>query len=456
MNLRIIPLLTGVLFCSSVMHAQSEECKTTASIAYEHAKVKNYAEAEEPLMKVRKECPTYSLATFQFSEKLFKDKLKNAPETQKKAVAEELIKVYKERLQYFPQKTKLGDVNSDIAQIMYDEKIGTKEEQFKMFDGAYTKDKKNFIGAKKLYTYFSLLVDLQGQGKKELQDVFDLYDEVTAKIEEEENDKAKVIADLTAKEEAGTQLSSKEKTALKNAEINLKAYSKVKSGVNGKLGKLADCDNLIPLYKSQFDAKKGDIKWVKSATRRMYAKECTDDPLFFQLVESQHKLEPSSKSALYLGRLAEKKKDAGKAMEYYNQSAELETNPNDKAGVYYVIANNFKKKGSYGKAKSYYQKALQQKPSMGSAYLQIANMVAASANNCGNSVFDKRAVYWLAANYANRAARVDPSVASNAKKAAANYNAKAPTKTMVFQDGAQGKTISIGCWIGESVKVPAL
>ena len=105
-------------------------------------------------------------------------------------------------------------------------------------------------------------------------------------------------------------------------------------------------------------------------------------------------------------------------------------------------------------ARSYFRKALEYKPSMGVAYLQIASMIAKSANNCGSDEFNKRAVYWLAARYANKAARVDPSVKGNASKAAASYSGRAPSKADVFTKGMSGKTISVGCWIGESVKVP--
>jgi len=370
MKTNLIIALATLTFGTSSINAQvSDDCKNTASIAYEHAKVKNYDSAEAPLALVRKECPTYSVATYQFTEKLMKAKMKKATGDQKKSIAEQLIEVYKERLKYFPAKTKKVDVNSNIAQLLFDYKIGTKDSQFEAFDSAFKDDPVNFKGAKKLYTYFSLLVDLQSEGKKELQEVFDMYDVVTEKIEKEESQQAKTIATMTAKEESGTPLTKKEAKKLKNAEINLKAYSKVKGGVNGKLGVLADCSNLIPLYNGQFESKKSDIEWVKRATRRMYAKECTDDPLFFKLVESQHQLEPSAKSALYLGRLAEKDKNPTKALQYYNQSADLETNSNDKAKVYYTIASSYKRKGSYGKAKSFYKKALQQKPSLGSAYL---------------------------------------------------------------------------------------
>ena len=456
MNTKVLfTIATGLVLGTASVSAQATDCATTASIAYEHAKVKNYDSAEAPLWKVRKECPTYSVATYQFGQKLLESKYKKATGAAKTTHANEIIELWKERFQYFPGKTKIGDMHSDIGQLMYDNKIGSKESQFAEFDKAYTKDKKNFKRPKKLYTYFSLFVDLHGEGKKELQGVFDLYDDITEKIEDEESRLAKIIAELTEKEEAGTALNKKEAKKLKHSGINLTAFSKVKAGINQKLGELADCKNLIPLYSGQFEAKKTDVNWLKSAAGRMSSKECTDDPLFFKLVESLHKAEPSAKSAYYLGILALKDKKTTTALKYFNQSAELETKAGDKAKVYFRIGEVMKKQGSKGKARSYYRKALAQKPSMGVCYLRIASMIAGSANSCGTDVFSKRAVYWLAENYARRAGKVDPSLRSTASKFAANYKAKAPTKTDIFNN--PGKTsVSIGCWIGETVRVPKL
>ncbi|WP_378178815.1 tetratricopeptide repeat protein [Aquimarina sp. SS2-1] len=456
MNTKVLyTIAAGLVLSATSVSAQATDCATTASIAYEHAKVKNYEAAEAPLWKVRKECPTHSLATFQFGEKLLESKYKKAPDAEKMAIANELIALWKERFQYFPAKTKIGDMHSEIGQIMYDNKIGTLESQFAEFDKAWTEDKENFSSPKKVYTYFSLLVELQSKGKKDLQDVFDLYDEVIEKIEDEESEKAKTVAELTEKEESGAALSSKEKKRLKTYGKILDNYSKVKGGVNQKLGELADCKNLIPLYNGQFEGKKSDINWLKGAAGRMSAKECTDDPLFFKLVEALHKADPSAKSALYLGILALKDNKTSKALEYFNQSAQLETKASDKAKVYYKIAEVMKKQGNFSKARSYYKKALANKPSYGTAYLRIASMIASSANNCGTDVFSKRAVYWLAENYAIKAGKVDPSLKKNAAAAAANYRAKAPSKTDIFNNPGV-TTVKIGCWIGETVNVPKL
>jgi hypothetical protein len=85
-----------------------------------------------------------------------------------------------------------------------------------------------------------------------------------------------------------------------------------------------------------------------------------------------------------------------------------------------------------------------------------AALYADSANECGETQFDKRAVYWLAAKTADRAGRVDPSLRSTADKAVESYNAKAPSKTDIFNSGRAGEVITFSCWVGGSVTIPSL
>ncbi len=448
-----VALLT-ILGTGSKMLAQADnDCHVTLSLFIEPAKVKNYDEAVKHYDKVVKDCPTFSVATYQYAVKMFKDFIKKGDKTKVK----DLIDAYKYQLQYFPnhKTVKEGKILSAIAQTEYDNKLKSKEELFADFDNAFKKDEKNFKSPKSLYTYFSIAVDLFNDGKKDIQEIFDLYDIVSGKIDKEEVNLAKIVTQLVDKQEAGETLTSKEERKLKAAEKNLKAYGTVRGSVDGKLGKLADCPNLIPLYSKDFEAKKNDINWVKKAASRLSAKDC-DDPLFFQLVQQLHSLEPSAESAYYLGKLAAKDGKSGQALEYYLQAAELETDINKKAKYLYSIAENYRKKGSFGKARNYYRKVLEVKPNHGRAYLKIAQMYAKSSDACGSTVFEKRAVNWLAAQMADKAARVDASIASTARSAASSYRQRAPSKSDIFSEGMSGKTITFNCWIGGSVKVPNL
>lgn len=455
MKMKII--LTGMLLAltlstTSVFAQDGQECVAMVSLFTEPAKAKNYQEAYKHYDNVVAKCPQTTMAVYQYAAKMFGDFIKKGD----KSKISDLEKSYQMRMQYYPSKTKEGDVLSKLAQIRFDNGIGSKQEQFDAFDNAYKKDAANFKSPKGLYTYFSLAKDLYTDGQKDLQEVFDLYDVVKNKMEMEEGKLAKKLTELIDKEEAGETLTSKEKKKLSAYEKNLGIFGKVKGSVDSKLGNIADCPNLVPLYNKDFEAKKNDINWVRSAAGRLSGKDCTNDPLFIKLVEQLDRLEPSADTKMYLGQLEAQKGNGAKALQYYEQSAGMQTDPNKQARIYYKIAEEKRKAGSYGAARTYYNKVLDVKPNDGRSYLKIASMIAKSSNSCGGTPFEKRAVNWKAAEYADKAARVDPSIAGNARAAASSYRARAPQKTDIFSAGMAGKKIPLKCWVGGSVRVPSL
>lgn len=439
---------------AAIAQGQNPECMTNLSIYAEHVKVKNYDAAFEPWKMVYETCPGINKANFSYGERILKHKIDNATGAEKKAFIDDLLKLYDQSLEYFPKDYSLADVASDKASLLYDNKMATDSELYAMLKEAFEKDRENFDNPKALYLYFSSLVDLHGAGKQELQTVFDVYDDVTEKIEEENEKYLAQINKLLPKEEAGT-LTSKEKRRLRAYNSYSENYGKITGSIESKLGALADCENLIPLYEKNFDEKKGDIEWVKRAVGRMFAKECTDDPLFRKLFEAQLALEPSASAYLYGGTLKAKEGDNQGAISDFDKAAELETDARKKSNILYKAAT-IARKFSKSQARSYAQKAIDANGSNGKAYLLIANLYASSANQCGSTPFEKRAVYWKAADMARRAGRVDPSLRGRASQAAASYDAKAPSKTDIFQSGMAGKKVSFSCWVGGSVTVPSL
>lgn len=434
--------------------AQNPECMTNLSIYAEHAKVKNYDAAYTPWKMVYENCPAINKANFSLGEKILKHKIENSSGAEKDQYINDLMALYDNSLKHFPQKYSQASVAIDKALLQYDNKMASTEELYTMLDKAFKEDRKNFKNPKALYLYFSSLVDLHNEGKRELQDVFDIYDDVTEKIEEENKELTDRITKLLPKEEDGT-LTKKEKRILKASTVNSESYGKVAASVDSKLGSLADCDNLIPLYAKNFEAKKDDLKWVKRAVGRMFNKECTDDPLFRKLFEAQLALEPSASAYLYGGTLKQKSGDTSGAIADFNKAVELETDSYKKSRILYKIAT-IVKATSKSQARSFAQQAIDADASNGRAYLLIANLYASSANQCGNTPFEKRAVYWKAADMARRAGRVDPSLSGVANQTAASYSAKAPSKTDIFNSGMAGKSISFDCWVGGSVTVPKL
>ncbi|MEX0274572.1 MAG: hypothetical protein AB3N16_09345 [Flavobacteriaceae bacterium] len=449
----LVPLLMGSTGLMGAL-AQNPECATNLSIYAEHAKVKNYDAAYTPWKMVYDNCPDMNKANFTLGEKILGHKIKNSSGAEKEGYIKDLLALFDNSLQYFPTKFTKAGVEVDKALIMYDNKMASDTQLYDMLSGAFTEDRTNFTHPKALYMYFSSLVDLHKAGKKDLQEVFDVYDNVTEKIDEENRKLTSKIAKLLPKEEAGT-LTSKEKKRLKSYNSYSENYGKIAGSIDSKLGALADCNNLIPLYQKNFDAKKSDVKWVKAAVSRMFSKECTDDPMFVKLVEAQKNLDPSADIYLYLGLLKQKRGDNNGAVADFNKALQLETDPIKKSNIAYKIASTVRR-SSKSKAYNFARKALDANPSNGKAYLLMGSLVASSANQCGGTAFEKRAVYWKAAELARKAGRVDPSLSGRASKAAASYNAKAPTKEMIFTEGMAGKSVSFSCWVGGSVRVPSL
>ena len=448
----VVMLMGGMV--AGKAQAQNPECMTNLSIFSEHAKVKNYDAAFTPWKMVYDNCPDANWAVYAYGERILKDKISKSSGGEKDGHITLLFEVLDNSMKYFPKKAKKADVIIDKIMMKYDEKMTNDEEIYKMLGQAFTEDRANFKNPKALYLYFSSLVDLHGSGKRELQEVFDVYDEVTEKIEEENDKLTDAITKLLPKEEAGT-LTAKEKKLLKSYTTNSESFGKVAGSVDSKLGALADCGNLIPLYQKSFEEKKGDVTWVKRAVGRMFNKECTDDPMFKKLFEAQLALDPSADAYVYGGTLKSKAGDTAGAVADFDKALGLETDAKKKSNIAYKVATIYRR-GSKSTARKYAQAAIDANPANGKAYLLIASLYASSANDCGSTPFEKRAIYWKAAEMARKAGRVDPSQSGRASQSAASYDAKAPTKEMIFSSGMAGKTVSFNCWAGGSIKVPTL
>ena len=440
----------------------SEDCRENLSIFAESAKIKNYQAAYEPWMSVRTNCPKYSLATFQYGELILKDFIKNSSiEQEKMKYVDDLLKLYDEWAANFPIRkgvNQIGKIYSSKGQAMIDNNIEDKLKIYQTFQYAYKNDINSFSNPKSLAYYFQTAYDLYKMGNSEvpLEVLFNKYEELTERFESLRIDIAKNIDIILKKEESGVALSSKEERNKRIYDTNSNAVGAYLQLIDQRIAKEATCDILIPLYSKSFEANKDNSLWIKRAAGRLDGKECSDDPLFVTLVEQLHSLEPSADSAYYLGILNDKSGNSDQALKYYQESVTLESDNYKKANILYRIAVKFKNSGRKTSSRSYAERALSFQPSMGKAYILIANLYASSANACGDSQFNKRAVYWLAAQTAQKAGRVDASIRKIANRTAASYNGRAPSKTDIFTEGNQGQTVRFSCWIARSVKVPNL
>ena len=461
-NIKFFRNLFLILFTSPLFsQLSSDECLEQLSIFAESAKIKNYQAAYEPWKTVLDNCPKLSLATYQYGEIILKDFIKKSEsEENKSKYLNDLLSLYDLWAENFPERKgvrQIGKIYSSKGQAMLDNGIKDKELIYDTFEYAFQNDPTSFTNPKSLAYYFQTGYDLYKAGSKiNLETLFEKYEELTEKFELLKTNISKNIDIILNKEESGTPLTSREVRNKKIYNTNSNAVSAYLQLIDQLIAKEATCDILIPLYSENFEENKNNPLWIRRAAGRLDGKDCSDDPLFVTLVEQLHSLEPSADSAYYLGILNDKQGNSEGALKYYQESVSLQTDNYKKANILYKIAVKFKNAGRRVSARNYAEQALSFQPSLGRAYLLIANMYADSANGCGDTQFNKRAVFWLAAQTAVKAGRVDASLKKISDRTAAAFNGRAPTKTDIFTEGNQGTNISFSCWIRRSVKVPNL
>ena len=453
MKLKNTLLIALTVFSFAFAKAQvSAECGNMLSLFAEDAKAKNYDAAYKQLNPLIEKCPDASLAIYQYGEQIYEHRLRKNIGAKKDNV-DGLLQMLNTQVSNYPDKVDVTRKKIEIARNMQKYDVGTSEEQFQMLHELFTNDRGNFTDPNGMIVYFKLAEMQFKQTKLNLQTLFKIYDELTAQIESLQDERSKVVAGLLSKQEISA-LTEKEEQTIGYQEANLKNYGIVMGSVNGTLGELADCDKLIPLYDADFEANKTSKEWLSNVLVRLQKKDCTDAPLYIKSVKALHAINPSAKTAYGLGNIAASTKEK---FQYWDQAIELGIDNDAKATIYYKKGNIYKGQGQYASARREYLNATALRPSFGQPYLKIADMVANSTDSCGANPLEKRAVYWLAARYAEKAGRVDPSLKSTANKYVASYNGAAPSKRDIFSNPygiKSGDTITFNCWVGESVRVP--
>jgi len=473
-------LFLGITFSINAQDkfgSEPEKCKMNLSLFNEAAKMKNYDAAYEPWKWCVENCPTSSKVLYKYGIIMAEVKYDKAAgvttsktgdvkkigkqyfdtSKAKKAelanLAKEVEKVYELRIKYFPDN--LGKVYSDWANFLFKRAVlEEKPQRDAIFDklGKSFKADPTGMSVKNLGKYFQVFTEHHKDTNP--QKVFDMYDDINDAVGLKMDKYSKDLDALNIKEESGA-LSSKDKRKKHAREVNLTALGQVEGLLDNTLSEVATCERLIPLYKDSFEKNKTNVKWLKRAVSRLNQKGCTEADIYPKMVEAYVNAAPSSDAYVFYAGILMDQNQTNKAVEYFNKAIDLESDKYKKAKYYYRVALIFKKKGQRSKAREYARKALRERPSMGSAYLLIANLYAASANTCGTTEISKRMVYVAAADKARKAKAVDPSITSTANKYIKSYMGSAPSKKLVFTEGlTSGSTHKVGCWINETVRIP--
>jgi tetratricopeptide (TPR) repeat protein len=206
------------------------------------------------------------------------------------------------------------------------------------------------------------------------------------------------------------------------------------------------CEKLIAMFEPGFKAEPQNKELLIRIVQLMSKNNCTDKDFYYQVVEAYHDIEPSPLSAYSLGRVYMAKGDANKAVQFYKQAiTHPDVTQEDKIKYCLDIATIYLQKlNNIGQAITYVRQVLSIAPNNGEAYMLMGNIWA--GQKCGDNDIAKKAVFWVAVDYFNKAKSADPSLAEDANKFINSYSQYFPMQQdAFFYDLQDGDTYTVSC-----------
>lgn len=218
----------------------------------------------------------------------------------------------------------------------------------------------------------------------------------------------------------------------------------------------ADCSTIAKIFGPKLDENKENLDWLKMVNFLLVRAECNESDLFFSTSEYRHRIEPSSASAYGLAKMYLKQNDTNRALEFYKEAVELETESAQKARFLYEMGLISMSHENYQMARNYANRAIELRGDWGAPYILIGKLYAAAAKSIGTKEFEKKAGYWVAVDKFLRAKTVDATVTQEANELINLYSQYFPGSEELFFEGIQdGTPYTVGGWIGEKTTVRA-
>jgi hypothetical protein len=431
--MKAIIFILGIMFITN-SNAQKFDCPSKMTEYQELFKAKKIAESFDTWTAVSKNCPKENEAVYKDGIEILQYKIDNAASTEEKEkLVRDVLKLYDQYNKYFPLTTTDFEVNK--AMTLVANKIDAKEEIFTLLGRGFTKASNKVTAANAIFTYFSMYCEKFNNGDKSItsNSILEKYTLVNSLL----NQLQVAKPDLSDSEQAK-----------QNSD-----YKTAQTAINKLIKDLATCENLDAFYTKNYTENQENGDWITSALLSLSGK-CSAKPIFNTLAEKLYAMKVTAQSANFMALANLQQRKFPEAIKFYNESAELQINPIEKAKIYYTLATGLLA-NDLPKSKEYLKKALSSDPKMGKAYLFLAQLYSNSANDCGKTDFEKKTVYYLAIQTAQKAGVAEPRLKPTADKAAKDYEAKSLTADEISKAKMNGKLVTIGCWINETITFPA-
>ena len=419
----VMALSSTSVFAQGKYGADSANCIKYLSFYKDYFKQKSYNEALPNWREAFKRCPPTANQTMlvdgtTLMRKLISQNSKNPVYREK--LVDSLMMIHDIRIANYPKYavTARNNKGLDLANYVQNDPERLYKEYGEIIAGNKTKTKPTI-----LLFYFDSAVELYKNGSLDEEEIIGVYEgcmELLSKMDPKDAADKEMVDDM--------KLKSEELFASNN---------------------IADCDKLIELYTPKFEADPQNIELAEKIVRFMSAADgCTDNALFISAATSIHKSNPTHASAYTLYKLNASTGKSAEAVKYLQEAIDREdSDAAQDAEYYYELAVYNFKCGNNLAAEQAAKKVIPLATTSeikGKTYMLIGTIWGGV--RCDGNDIAKRAPYWVAVDYFERAKAADPELAAEANKRINEYKKYYPLTADAFMFGVNdGETYQVSC-----------
>lgn len=419
----VMALSSTSVFAQGKYGADSANCIKYLSFYKDYFKQKSYNEALPNWREAFKRCPPTANQTMlvdgtTLMRKLISQNSKNPVYREK--LVDSLMMIHDIRIANYPKYavTARNNKGLDLANYVQNDPERLYKEYGEIIAGNKTKTKPTI-----LLFYFDSAVELYKNGRLDEEEIIGVYEgcmELLSKMDPKDAADKEMVDDMKVKIE--------ELFASNN---------------------IADCDKLIELYTPKFEADPQNIELAEKIVRFMSAADgCTDNALFISAATSIHKSNPTHASAYTLYKLNASTGKSAEAVKYLQEAIDREdSDAAQDAEYYYELAVYNFKCGNNLAAEQAAKKVIPLATTSeikGKTYMLIGTIWGGV--RCDGNDIAKRAPYWVAVDYFERAKAADPELAAEANKRINEYKKYYPLTADAFMFGVNdGETYQVSC-----------
>ena len=419
----VMALSSTSVFAQGKYGADSANCIKYLSFYKDYFKQKSYNEALPNWREAFKRCPPTANQTMlvdgtTLMRKLISQNSKNPVYREK--LVDSLMMIHDIRIANYPKYavTARNNKGLDLANYVQNDPERLYKEYGEIIAGNKTKTKPTI-----LLFYFDSAVELYKNGSLNEEEIIGVYEgcmELLSKMDPKDAADKEMVDDMKVKIE--------ELFASNN---------------------IADCDKLIELYTPKFEADPQNIELAEKIVRFMSAADgCTDNALFISAATSIHKSNPTHTSAYTLYKLNASTGKSAEAVKYLQEAIDREdSDAAQDAEYYYELAVYNFKCGNNLAAEQAAKKVIPLATTSevkGKTYMLIGTIWGGV--RCDGNDIAKRAPYWVAVDYFERAKAADPELAAEANKRINEYKKYYPLTADAFMFGVNdGETYQVSC-----------